>query len=160
MRFKKALMFMLVVFAFGLFAKNAPAADAEWKFVGKTKDKNFLVYYDAASVKFLKKGFAELRLKRERSAEGVEQFKKEFYASVKSAEKEAGSKVDGPQEPIIKALLEREQKEFDVTIDCAGNELRVLPSATDKNKINLVFDYDIEPGTAIENIKNAICPKN
>ncbi len=151
-----ALLFL--AFAFVLFSKDAGAGENHWKLMGKTKDKNFLVYYDTASVNYLRKDYVSMRLKKERSEEGIEQFKKDFYASVKEAEAKAGNKINGPVEPILQALLERETKENTVEIDCVKNELRVLPSTM--NSINFVIVEDIEPGTAADNIRNEVCPKH
>src|SRR5208282_4168201 len=147
------LLFILF-FAFVLFSKDAGAGENHWKLMGKTKDKNFLVYYDTASVKYLRKDYVSLRLKKERSAEGIEQFKKDFYASVKEAEAKVGEKVSGPVEPIMKALLARETKEYAVQIDCATNELRIIQN------VNFAIVDDIEPGTSTENIRNEVCPKH
>src|SRR5208337_2064016 len=107
MGFKKSEIYFLLFilfFAFVLFSKDAGAAENQWKLMGKTKDKKFLVYYDTASVNYLRKDYVSLRLKKELSEEGIEQFKKNFYASVKEAEDKAGNKVSGPLEPILKAL--------------------------------------------------------
>ncbi len=161
MRFRKSgIYFALFFLAFAvvLFSKDSGAGENHWKLMGKTKDKNFLVYYDTASVNYLTKNNVSLRLKKERSEEGIEQFKKDFYSSVKEAEAKAGNKINGPVEPILQTLLERETKENTVEIDCVQNELRVLPSTM--NSINFVIVEDIEPGTAADNIKNEVCPKN
>jgi len=157
MGFKKSEIYFLLFilfFAFVLFSKDAGAGENHWKLMGKTKDKNFLVYYDTASVKYLRKDYVSLRLKKERSAEGIEQFKKDFYASVKEAEAKVGEKVSGPVEPIMKALLARETKEYAVQIDCATNELRIIQN------VNFAIVDDIEPGTSTENIRNEVCPKH
>ena len=163
MGFKKSVVYIFILFlAFTavLFSKDARSEENKWKFAGKTKDHNFLVYYDTASVKYLRKDYVSLRLKRERSAEGIEQFKKDFYASVKEAEDKSGEKVNGPIEPVLKALLERETKEYIymVEIDCAKNEIRVPPSRM--QQMNFVIVDDIEPGTTAENIRNDVCPKH
>jgi len=161
MGFKKSVIHVFIislVLAFVLFARDAGSEQNKWKFMGKTKDKNFLVYYDTASVKFIKEDYLTVKLKRERSGEGIEQFKKDFDASVKGAEDKAGNKVNGPLEPIFKALLERETKEYDVAIDCAKNEIKLLPSTMDK--VNFVIVEEIEAGTATEKIRNELCPKH
>jgi len=161
MGFKKATSYFLILvlaFTVVLFSKDARSEENKWKLAGKTKDNNFLVYYDTASVKYLRKDYVSLTLKRERSAEGIEQFKKDFYASVKEAEEKSGEKVNGPIEPVLKALLERETKEYPVEIDCAKNEIRVPPSRM--QQMNFVIVDDIEPGTTAEKIRNDVCPKH
>ena len=161
MGFKKSeICFFLFFLAFVvvLFSKDAGSEQNKWKLMGKTKDKNFLVYYDTGSVNYLRKDYVSLRLKRERSEEGIEQFKKDFYASVKEAEAKAGEKVNGPVEPIMKAMLARETKESAVEIDCAKNELRVLPST--KDGVDFVIVDEIEPGTTTEKIRNEVCSES
>lgn len=160
MDFKKSeiyvFLFFLVV-AFGLFSTNAGAEENQWKLMGKTKDKNFLVYYDTASVDYIRKDYVSLRLKKELSEEGIEQFKQNFYASIKDAEAKTGEKVKDP-EPLMKALMKRETKENTAEIDCANNELRVLPEKM--SKINIVVIDEIDAGTAIEKIRNEVCRKD
>ncbi len=158
MAFKKSEINFLLFFLFFVFVlslTDAGAGENQWKLMGKTKDKNFLVYYDTASVKHLRKDYVSLRLKRERSEEGTEQFKKNFYASVKEAESKAGEKVSGPVEPILQALLKRETKEYQAEIDCANNQMRI--PAAEQNHVYLTVVDDIEPGTATEKIKNEVC---
>ncbi len=160
MDFKKSeiyvFLFFLVV-AFSLFSTNAGAEENHWKLMGKTKDKSFLVYYDTSSVNYIRKDYVSLRLKKELSEEGKEQFKQNFYASVKDAEAKTGEKVKDP-EPLMKAMMKRETKENDAEIDCGKNQLRVLPEKM--SKINFVFIEEIEAGTAIEKIRDEVCPKH
>lgn len=159
MGFKKSAIYALMLclaFTFVLFSKGAGCEENNWKFMGKSKDKNFLIYYDTASVKNIRKDSVSLNIKKERSEEGVEQFKKDFYASVKEAEDTAGTKVNGPVEPILKALLKRETKEFAVYIDCAENKIRIPPAVM--KSVNFVIVNDIEPGTVTELIRNEVCP--
>ncbi|MGD0283075.1 MAG: hypothetical protein ABSB95_12020 [Dissulfurispiraceae bacterium] len=158
MGFKKSgihFLLFFIAFVFVLFLTDAGAGENQWKLMGKTKDKNFLVYYDTASVKHIRKDYVSLRLKKERSAEGIEQFKKDFYASVKEAEAKAGEKVNGPVEPVMKALLERETKEYAAEIDCAKNELRLPPGGS--HTVTFTIVDDIESGTSTEKIKNEVC---
>lgn len=161
MGFKKSASYIFIfflAFTFVVFSKDVRSEENKWKFAGKTKDKNFLVYYDTASVKYLRKDYVSLRLKKELSAEGIEQFKENFYSSVKEAEDKSGEKVSGPVGPILKALLERETKEYPVEIDCVKNEIRVPPSKM--QQMNFVIVDDIEPGTTAEHIRNDVCPKH
>ncbi|MBF0559535.1 MAG: hypothetical protein HQL08_12240 [Nitrospirae bacterium] len=160
MGFKKSISYIFILFlafAFILLSNDARSEENKWKFAGKTKDKSYLVYYDTASVDYIRKDYVSLRLKKELSEEGIERFKKNFYASVKEAEDKAGEKVSGPVGPILKALLERETKEYLVEIDCATNEIRVPPSKM--GQMNFVIVDDIESGTTAEYIRNDVCPK-
>lgn len=148
-------LFILAV-AFVPPLKDAGSGENTWKLMGKTKDKNFLVYYAPSSVNYITETYVRLTLKKERSQEGIEQFKKDFNASLKEAEDKAGEKVKAP-EPLLNALLKRETKEYTIEIDCAGNELRVPPAKM--SGFNFLIVDQIEPGTAIENIKNEVCKR-
>ncbi len=161
MSFKKSTIYALMLcfaFTFVMFSKGAGCEETHWKFMGKTKDKNFLIYYDTASVKYIRKDYVSLNIKKERSKEGIEQFKKDFYSSVKEAEDTADSKIKGPVEPLLKALLERETKEYMVYVDCAENKIRVPPA--ERRTFNFVIAYDIDPGTPAERIRNEVCPSH
>jgi len=137
-----------------LFLGNAGSEENEWKLMGKTKDKNFLIYYDPSSVNYITETYVRLTLKKERSEEGIEQFKKDFYVSLKEAEDRAGEKLKDP-EPLLNILLKRETKEYVVDIDCVSNELRVPPAKM--SAFNFVVVDEIGQGTAVENIRNEVC---
>lgn len=149
-------LFIFVV-AFVLPLKDADSEEIRWKLMGKTKDKNFLVYYAPSSVNYITETYVKLTLKKERSQEGIEQFKKDFYASLREAEARAGERLKDNPEPLLDVLLKRETKEYTIEIDCASNELRVPPSKV--SGFNFVIVDQIEPGTTIENIKNEVCKK-
>jgi len=149
-------LFFLAV-AFVLFLEDAGSEENRWKLMGKTKDKNFLEYYAPSSVNYIKPTLVSLTLKKELSEEGIDQFKKDFNASLKEAEDKAGEKLQGPPEPLLNILIKRQTKEYRVEIDCAGNKIHVLPEKMEK--FNFVFFYEIEPGTATENIRNEVCRK-
>lgn len=159
MDFKKSKIYVFLfffVFVSILLLKNADSEENKWKLMGKTKDKNFLVYYDPSSVNYITETYVRLTLRKERSEEGIEQFKKDFYASLKEAEDMAGDKLKDDPEPLLNILLKRETKEFIVDIDCMSNELRVPP--TKMSAFNFVVVDEIGQGTAIEKIKNEVCP--
>lgn len=160
MESKKSKIYVLLFFlavAVVLPLKDAGSEEITWKLMGKTKDKNFLVYYAPSNVNYITETYVRLTVKKERSQEGIEQFKKEFYASLKEAEDSAGEKLQGSPEPLLNILLKRETKEYMADIDCVSNELRVPPAKM--SSFNFVIVNDIEPGTAIENIRNEVCKK-
>ena len=96
-------------------------------------------------------------LKKELSEEGIEQFKKDFYTSLKEAEDKAGEKMQGSPEALLNVLIKRQSREYTVEIDCVGNEIRVPPEKM--AAFNFVIVDEIEPGTAPENIRNEVCKK-
>lgn len=147
-------LFILAVL-FALPLKGAGSEENTWKLMGKTKDKNFLVYYSPSSVNYIRETYVRLTLKKERSKEGIEQFKKDFYASLKEAENRAGERLKDAPEPLLNVLLERETKQYTIYIDCVSNELRVPPEKM--SGFNFVIVDQIEPNTAMEKIKNAVC---
>ena len=149
-------LFFLAV-AFVLFLKGADSEENKWKLMGRTKDKNFLVYYAPSSVNYITETYVRLTLKKELSEEGIEQFKKDFYASLKEAEDKAGEKLQGSPEALLNILIKRQKKEYTVEIDCVGNEIRVPPEKM--SAFNFVIVDEIEPGTAAENIRNEVCKK-
>lgn len=132
------------------------AGDVGWKFVGKTKNNNFLMYYDPSSVSYANenKDFAGLKVKEELSEEGYERFKEKFYKSVKEAEEKVGKKVEDP-EYWLKLLARYEAREYEAQIDCPNNEFKILPNKT--SNFNFVTVNPIEAGSAEEKIKNEIC---
>lgn len=159
MDFKKSKIYIFLfflVFAFLLFLKDADSEENKWKLMGETKDKNFLVYYDPSSVNYITDTYVRFMVRKERSEEGIEQFKKDFYTSLKEAEDRAGERINGDPEPLLNILLKRETKEFMVDIDCASNELRVPPAKM--SAFNFVIVDEIEPGTAAEKIRDEVCP--
>ena len=149
------LFFLAVTFV--LFLKDAGSEENKWKLMGKTKDKIFLEYYAPSSVNYIKPTYVSLTLKKELSEEGIEQFKKDFYASLKEAEDKAGEKLQGSPEPLLNILIKRQTKEYTVEIDCESNEMQVLPEKM--AAFNFVIVDKIEPGTAAENIRNEVCRK-
>ena len=149
-------LFFLAV-AFVPFLKDAGSEENKWKLMGRTKDKNFLVYYAPSSVNYITATDVGLTLKKELSEEGIEQFKKDFSASLKEAEDKAGEKLQGSPEALLNILIKRQTKEYTVEIDCASNKIQVLP---EKMAIfNFVIVDEIEPGTATENIRNEVFRK-
>jgi hypothetical protein len=158
--FKKSKIYLFLFFlavSFVLFLKDAGSEENKWKLMGRTKDKNFLVYYAPSSVKYITETYVRLTLKKELSEEGVEQFKKDFYASLKEAEDKAGEKMQGSPEPLLNILIKRQTREYTVEIDCVRNEIRVLPEKM--AAFNFVIVDEIELGTATENIRNEVCKK-
>jgi len=158
--FKKSKIYVFLFFlavAFALFLKDAGSEENKWKYMGRTNDNKFLVYYAPSSVNYIAATYVRMTLKKELSEEGVEQFKKNFYASLKEAEEKAGEKMQGPPEPLLNILIKRQTKEYEVEIDCAGNKIRWLPEKV--AAFNFVIVDDIEPGTAAENIRNEVCRK-
>lgn len=155
---KTKVLLLLVVFSFALalLLKNADAEET-WKLMGKTKDMNFLVYYATSSISYTTETLVSMRLKKERSQEGIEQFKKEFNASLKEAEARAGERLRDDPRPLLNILIKRETKEYKIEIDCTRNELRLPPEKM--SGFNMVIVDAIEPGTAIENIRNEVCKK-
>jgi len=149
-------LFFLAV-AFALFLKDAGSEENKWKLMGRTKDKNFLVYYAPSSVNYITETYVRLTLKKELSEEGIERFKKDFSASLKEAEDKAGEKLQDSPEPLFNILIKRQTKEYTVEIDCVGNEIRVPPEKI--AAFNFVIVDEIEPGTAAENIRNEVCKK-
>jgi hypothetical protein len=158
--FKKSKSYVFLFFlavTFVLFLKDAGSEENKWKLMGKSKDKNFLQYYAPSSVNYIKPTYVSLTLKKELSEEGIEQFKKDFYASLKEAEDKAGEKLQGSPEALLNILIKRQTKEYEVEIDCASNKIQVLPERM--AKFNFVIVDEIEPGTATENIRNEVCRK-
>lgn len=151
------LFFFAFVFVAALSLNDAGSEEIAWKFMGKTKDKNFLVYYSPASVNYITETYVRLTLKKERSQEGIEQFKQDFKANLKEAEDKAGERLKDDPGPLLNMLLKRETRIRTVDIDCVSNELRVPPEKM--SGFNMVVVDDIEPGTAIENIRNEVCKK-
>ncbi len=144
------LLFLIVSSNDTLFGQSG-----NWKLMGETKDKNYSVYYDTASVKQVTASNIRLRLKKELSEAGVIKFSKDYYASLKEAEDKAESKIQGSPEELLKVLIKRQTKEYDVEIDCVKNEWRV-PSGKGGAMQFVVVD-PIEQGTVIERIKKEIC---
>ncbi|MBI4691165.1 MAG: hypothetical protein HY754_13020 [Nitrospirae bacterium] len=160
MDFKKSnihIFLFFLVFAFSLSLKSAGSEENKWKLMGMTKDKNFLVYYDPSSVNYITETYVRLTLKKDRSEEGIEQFKKDFYDTLKEAEDKSGERIKGDPEPLLNILLKREIKEYIVDIDCTGNEIRVPPAKM--SAFNFVVVNEIEPGTAVEKIRDEVCKK-
>ena len=161
MSFKNPKIFPFVFFlavSFVLFLKDAGSEENKWKLMGRTKDKNFLVYYAPSSLNYITAtDVVGLTLKRELSEEGIEQFKRNFYSLLKESEDKAGEKLQDSPEPLLNILIKRQTKEYEVEIDCASNKIRVLPGKM--AAFNFVIVDEIEPGTATENIKNEVCPK-
>lgn len=151
------LFFFVFAFAFVLPLNDAGSDEIVWKLMGKTKDGNFLVYYSPASVNYLTETYVRMTLKRERSQEGIEQFRQGFKANLKEAEDKAGERLKDDPEPLMNMLLKRETRIRTVDIDCVRNELRVPPEKM--SGFNMVVVDDIEPGTAIENLRNEVCKK-
>lgn len=141
-----------------LSASIINAREDVWKFMGRTKNNNFLMYYDPSSVSYANanEDFAEFKVKEELSEEGFERFKENFYKSVKEAEERSGGKVEDP-EYWLKLLARYETKEYTAQIDCPNNEFRILPNKT--SSFIFVIVNPIEGGSAEEKIKNEVCKK-
>ena len=160
MDFRKSKIYVFLFFlavAFVLFLKDAGSEENKWKLMGRTKDKIFLVYYAPSSVNYVTEAIVSLTLKKELSEEGIEQFKQNFYASLKEAEDKASEKLQGSPEPLLNILIKRQTKEYTVEIECVSNKIRVLPEKM--ATFNFVIVDEIEPGTAAENIRNEVCKK-
>ncbi|MGO9016293.1 MAG: hypothetical protein ACLQF0_15090 [Dissulfurispiraceae bacterium] len=153
---KKSLICIFLFSAVVLFLTDARSEENHWKFMGKTKDTHYLIYYDTANVDYIRKDYVRVRLKKELSEEGLVQFRKDFYSSVKTAEEQSGGKVENP-EPLLKALAKHETKEYPIDIDCSSNELKVQPDKM--SAINIVVVDEIQAGTAFEKIRDEVCPK-
>lgn len=158
-RNSKSYIFFLIslLFISALPLKDAGADEETWKLMGRTKDGNFFVYYSPEGVNYHSETYVRLKLKRERTPEGIEQFEMDFKASLKEAEDKAGGRLRDDHGPLMNMLLNRERRVFTADIDCVSNELRVLPEQM--SGFNIVRVYEIEPGIAIENIRNEVCKK-
>src|SRR5208283_3892979 len=160
LRLKKAVLCSFVFIAIAFFAENARPEEVKWKIMGKTRDNNWLVYYNPSSVKYIRPDFVSFMYKRKLSPEGIERYKKDFYKSVKEAEEKAGEKTSGPLEPILNALIERETKEYVMEIDCTRNEIMAPPAETQPGNIGVVVVDNIEPGTSVAKIRDEVCTKH
>lgn len=137
-----------------LLSGLAKAEKEQWVLAGKIKKGDFLMYYDPSSLTYPYKNYARFRVREELSEEGRERFKKNNYAAIKKAEETAGDMAKG-QEPLLKTLIRFETKEYVAEIDCTGSEFRIPPKA--QAGVNFVIVNPIEPNTAEEKIKNAVC---
>lgn len=137
-----------------LLSGIAKAEKEQWVLAGKIKNGDFLMYFDPSSITYPLKNYARFRVKEELSDEGLERFKKDNYAAVKEAEEKAGDIARG-HEPLLKTLARFETKEYVAEIDCPGNEFRIPPKT--QAGFNFVRVNPIEPNTAEEKIKNAVC---
>lgn len=144
----------LIIFFLALLLA-LPAAAQEWKLAGKTRNDNFLMYYDSSSLKHIDKDAVSIDVKEELSEKGFGHFSENFYKSLKEAEEKAGTKVENP-ESLLKLLARYEAKQYLVRIDCRKNEYTIPPAKG--SSVNVIMVYDIEPGSAWEKIKNDVCP--
>lgn len=152
------VLIQLILYLVILICPDNTYASVEivWKYMGMTKDRSQLVYYNPDSVSRVDESSISLKLKRELSDLGKEEYKKEFYKSLKEAEDKSNSKVSEEGiDDLIKELIRRQTLLQDVVINCKTNEIRYFPN--EKTKVQFITVTEIEANTVIDKIKNELC---
>lgn len=145
----------LVVFLAGVFPFSVQAAEDSWLYMGKTDDDKSLLYMDSKNMVYLNDNLVRVRIKKELTIKGVEEYRKEFDESVKRAEKEAGTPVQD-KDALFKSLANSNVKFFVYEVNCIENIITIIPAGPSP----ISFYFAIKPNSADENLKKTACGKH
>jgi hypothetical protein len=132
------------------------ADEGEWQHMGISDNGMFVLSVDQKSVKKIGDVEAYIKVKRELSEEGQKIFKKKFYEEKIRAEKEAGEKMDGDPEELLRLLSKNETAETLYLYECKEETYRVQ-TLQQYSSLNVVRVYTVQKGSTEEKIKKIIC---
>jgi len=135
---------------------SVQAEEVKWQLVGRTADKNWLLHYDPKGVEYSSDGLVRVKVRLELSNEGEAKYRKNFDASVKKAEEEAGQKIEDV-DILFKAIVKSESRQYIYEIDCKEKQFKRqrLPMGF----INIVEVFPIQPDSSEESLLNMLCKR-